>query len=665
MPIINITKSNNNELDLKVINNIKALGIDMINTAGSGHPGIVLGAAPILYRLYSKHLVFDYNNPNWINRDRFVMSSGHGSALLYATLFMSGFNITIDDLKNFRKYNSLTPGHPEVNVTPGVDASTGPLGQGFASAVGMAIGEAYLNEKFKVSKTSLIDHYTYVFVSDGDLMEGISYEAGAIAGNLGLGKLIVLYDSNNISLDGNTKETLKENVLERFKALNWDTYLITDPYDLNSFDNAIEKAKLVTDKPSIIEIKTTIGKDSKYQNTNKVHGKQLEREDIKKLKKKLDIRDVEYTVLSDAYDYMKNSIDERNNLKISSYEKTKEKLLAKLPENLKKDYENLCNNNIEIDLDKIIVNLESDKDYSGRDLSSHILNKLNNYDILTLGTDTSSSTKVYFNEEKEFTSKNRKGKNIMCGVRELGTSAIMNGLLLMGIRCITSSFLSFSNYMIPSIRMNSLMNLGGIYVFTHDTVLVGEDGPTHQPIEQIEMLRAIPNVVVFRPCDINEMLAAYKYAFKNKSTTIIIASKDILPPCLNTDIKKTIDGGYLLKSSDKDEVCLIASGSEVNLALEISTLLEIHMISARVVSMPSINLFNKLKKEEKEKILPPNMKKVVLELSPCESYYKFLNIDDLVFNVSNYMKSGNKQDIISKLSYTPDTILNSIINSIK
>ena len=665
MAIINITKSNNNELDLKVINNIKALGIDMINTANSGHPGIVLGAAPILYRLYNKHLVFDYNNPNWINRDRFVMSAGHGSALLYATLFMSGFNITIDDLKNFRKYNSLTPGHPEVNVTPGVDASTGPLGQGFANAVGMAIGEAYLNEKFKVSKTSLIDHYTYVFVSDGDLMEGISYEAGAIAGNLGLGKLIVLYDSNNISLDGNTKETLKENVLERFKALNWDTYLITDPYDLNSFDNAIEKAKLVTDKPSIIEIKTTIGKDSKYQNTNKVHGKPLEREDIKKLKKKLDIRDVEYTVLSDAYDYMKNSIDERNNLKISSYEKTKEKLLAKLPENLKKDYENLCNNNIEIDLDKIIVNLESDKDYSGRDLSSHILNKLNNYDILTLGTDTSSSTKVYFNEEKEFTSKNRKGKNIMCGVRELGTSAIMNGLLLMGIRCITSSFLSFSNHMIPSIRMNSLMNLGGIYVFTHDTVLVGEDGPTHQPIEQIEMLRAIPNVVVFRPCDINEMLAAYKYAFKNKSTTIIIASKDILPPCLNTDIKKTIDGGYLLKSSDKDEVCLIASGSEVNLALEISTLLEIHMISARVVSMPSINLFNKLKKEEKEKILPPNMKKVVLELSSCESYYKFLNIDDLVFNVSNYMKSGNKQDIISKLSYTPDTILNSIINSIK
>lgn len=664
MAIINITKSNN-ELDLKVINNIKALGIDMINTANSGHPGIVLGAAPILYRLYSKHLVYDYNNPNWINRDRFVMSSGHGSALLYATLFMSGFNIAIDDLKNFRKYNSLTPGHPEVNVTPGVDASTGPLGQGFASAVGMAIGEAYLNEKFKVAKSSLIDHYTYVFVSDGDLMEGISYEAGAIAGNLGLGKLIVIYDSNNISLDGNTKETLKENVLERFKALNWDTYLITDPYDLNSFDNAIEKAKLVTDKPSIIEIKTIIGKDSKYQNTNKVHGKPLEREDIKKLKKKLDIRDVEYTVLSDAYDYMKNSIDERNNLKISSYEKTKEKLLAKLPENLKKDYENLCNNNIEIDLDKIIVNLESDKDYSGRDLSSHILNKLNNYDILTLGTDTSSSTKVYFNEEKEFTSKNRKGKNIMCGVRELGVSAIMNGLLLMGIRCITSSFLSFSNYMIPSIRMNSLMNLGGIYVFTHDTVLVGEDGPTHQPIEQIEMLRAIPNVVVFRPCDINEMLAAYKYAFKNKSTTIIIASKDILPPCLNTDIKKTIDGGYLLKSSDKDEVCLIASGSEVNLALEISTLLEIHMISARVVSMPSINLFNKLKKEEKEKILPPNMKKVVLELSSCESYYKFLNIDDLVFNVLNYMKSGNKQDIISKLSYTPDTILNSIINSIK
>lgn len=665
MPIINMVKSNNNDLDLKVINNIKALGIDMINTAGSGHPGIVLGAAPILYRLYSKHLVFDYNNPDWINRDRFVMSAGHGSALLYATLFMSGFNLTIDDLKAFRKYDSLTPGHPEAGVTPGVDSSTGPLGQGLATAVGMAIGEAYLNEKFKTSKSSLIDHYTYAFVSDGDIMEGISYEAGAIAGNLGLGKLIVLYDSNQISLDGSTKNTLSENVLDRFKALGWDTYQIADPYDLENFDNVIEKAKSIISKPSIIEIKTTIGKGSKYQNTNIVHGKPLDRDDIKKIKKKLGIRDVEYTVLSDAYNYMKNQIDERNKPKILSYEKSKEKIISKLSEELKKDYDKLCNNDITIDLDKIIVKLEKDQNYSGRDISSHILNKLDSYDIMTLGTDTNNSTKVYFKNQDEFTSKNRKGKNIMCGVREFGASAIMNGLLLMGIRCITSTFLSFSNYMIPSIRMNSLMGLGGIYIFTHDTVLVGEDGPTHQPIEQIEMLRSIPKVVVFRPCDRNEMLAAYKYAFKNKDTTIIIASKDTLTTCLNTDIKKTIDGGYVLKSTKQDEVCLIASGSEVKTALEVSLLLEIHMISSRVISMPSIELFNRLKKEEQEKILPSNIKKVVIELSSCQSYYKFLNTNDLVFNNTNYMKSGNKESIISKLSYIPDNILNKIINDSK
>lgn len=664
MAIINKTKNSSNiSMDMKVINNIKALGIDMINTAGSGHPGIVLGAAPIIYRLYSKHLVFDYNNPNWINRDRFVMSAGHGSALLYSCLFMSGFNLTIEDLKNFRKYNSITPGHPEVNVTPGVDASTGPLGQGFATAVGMAIAEAYLNQKFKISKSSLIDHYTYVLASDGDIMEGISYEAGAIAGNLGLGKLIVLYDSNKITLDGETKHTLKENVLDRFKSLGWDTHLITDPYDFESFDNIVEKAKSAIDKPSIIEIKTVIGKDSKYQNTNIVHGKPLLKEDIKKLKKKLGIRDVEYTVLSDAFDYMKTSIDERNNIKIEEYNKEKDKILGKLSDNLKKDYEKLINKDITINLEKVIVKLDKEKDYSGRELSSKILNELNKFDIMCVSTDTSSSTKVYFEREDIFTEKNRKGKNLMCGVRELGASAIMNGLLLMGIRCVTSTFLSFSNYMIPSIRMNSLMKLGGIYIFTHDTVLIGEDGPTHQPIEQIEMLRSIPGVIVFRPCDVNEMIGAYKYAFSSNDTCVIVVSKEILSSCENTDIKKTSTGGYLLKTSEREEICLIASGSEVKTALELGTLLDIHMMNSRVVSMPSIELFEKQKKEERQKILPPNMKKVVIEFSSCQSYYKFLNNGDIVFNISDYIKSGSKSEIISKLSYTPNEILDKIVNN--
>lgn len=666
MAIINVGKQEkDNTLDYKVINNIKALGIDMINSAQSGHPGIVLGAAPILYRLYNKHLIFDKNNPNWINRDRFVMSAGHGSALLYATLFMSGFDLTIEDLKNFRKYDSKTPGHPEINKTPGVDASTGPLGQGFATAVGLAIAEAYLNQKYKSGKNSLIDHYTYALVSDGDIMEGISYEAGAIAGNLGLGKLIVLYDSNQISLDGKTKNTLKENVLERFKALGWDTHLVTDAYNLEDLDEKIEKAKQTSDKPSIIEIKTTIGKYSKNQNTNIVHGKPLDREDIKKIKKKLAIRDVEYTVLSDAYNYMKQSIDDRNNQEIKKWEKQKEKILIKLPKELNKSFEHLCNNTMEIDIKKNIFKFEKDKKYSGRDMSHHILNKLHTKDIICLSTDTSSSTKVYFTKEKEFTSRNRKGKNIMCGVRELGASAIMNGIALSGLKTITSTFLSFSNYMIPSIRMASLMNLSNIYIFTHDSVLVGEDGPTHQPIEQIEMLRMIPNVTVFRPCDINEMIGAYKYALSNNNPTVIIASKDKLETCENTDIKKVEKGAYILKETKDDEVCLIASGQEVNLALKISELLEKHMISSRVISVPSIELLSKMKKEELEQLLPNDMKKVVIELSSCNSYYKYINKTDLVFNIETYQKSGNQKDIIENLSYTENDIVDKIVKNLK
>ena len=653
---------NNDTIDLKVINNIKALGIDMINTASSGHPGIVLGAAPIIYRLYNKHLNIDVNNSDFINRDRFVMSAGHGSALLYATLFMSGFPISIDDLKNFRKYDSITPGHPEVG-TFGVDVSTGPLGQGFATGVGMAIAEAYLNAKFKYLKQSLIDHYTYVFVSDGDLMEGISYEAGAIAGNFKLGKLIVLYDSNNISLDGSTKNTFSEDVLKRFESLGWDTHFVSDPYDFLSFDQSIEKAKQVTDKPSIIEIKTIIGKGSKNQNTNIVHGKPLDRDDITKLKKKLGIRDVEYTVLSDAYNYMKDTIKERSSVYISKYKKTSDRLKKKLSKELVNDFNKLVKKDNRIDIKSIISSLDIKAFDTGREMSHKILNKIDD-DLLLVGTDTWSSTLVCYDNEKDFSYKNRKGRNVPCGVRELAGSAICNGLSLMGLRGVVSTFLSFSNYMIPSIRMSSLMGLNPIYIFTHDTVLVGEDGPSHQPIEQMDMLRLIPNVVLFRPCDKNEIIGTYKYALLSKRTCVIVLSKNKLKSIKGTSVK-VADGAYSVKKSDDDEVCIVASGSEVLLALSVSEILEKHMIKSRVVSMPSVSLFNELDRFEQEKILPNNMKKVVIELSSCSSYYKFLSREDLVFNVKEYQKSGNERDIIDALSYTASDITKEILDSFK
>lgn len=662
MALVNVSKIiRDTTLDLKVVNNIKALGIDMISEAGSGHPGIVLGAAPIIYRLYSKHLVFDHTNPNWINRDRFVMSCGHGSALLYATLFMSGFDLTLQDLKEFRKYASKTPGHPEVNVTPGVDASTGPLGQGFATAVGMAIGESYLNQKFKYLKSTLISHYTYVLVSDGDLMEGISSEVASIAGTLGLGKLIVLYDSNDVSLDGKTNGVFEEDVLEKFKSMGWDTHYLENAYDFDTFDSLIEKSKSTLDKPSIIKIKTIIGKDSKYQNTNIVHGKPLSKEDTKNIKKKLGIRDVPFTVLSDACNYMKSMIDERNKTVINKWNKTEERLLSKFDKKLIKDYEMIKSGKYTIDLKNNIFKFSPEKNYSGRDMSNYIINKLSNKDIMCLTTDTASSTKAYFKDEDYFSKKSKTGKNIACGVRELGASAIANGLSLMGIRTISSTFLSFSNYMIPSIRMASLMKLNNIYLFTHDSVLVGEDGPTHQPIEQIDMLRLIPGVSVFRPSDRNEMIGAYKKAFCSDYPCVIVASKDILPICNYTDINKTLLGGYILKGNLNSKVCIIASGSEVALALDISDSLEKHMVDSMVVSMPSLEEFSKLKKEEQEKILPRDSIKVVLELSSCSSYYKYLSPDDLVFNVTNYMKSGNKYSIIHRLSYDTETITKEIM----
>lgn len=663
MVLVKVNKSTSlYDLDIKTVNNIKTLALDMINTAKSGHPGIVLGAAPIIYRLYNKHLVFDYNNPDWINRDRFVMSAGHGSALLYATLFMSGFDLTINDLKKFRKYDSKTPGHPEVNITPGVDASTGPLGQGLAMAVGMAIGEVYLNQKFKYLRSSLISHYTYVLCGDGDLMEGISSEVCSIAGSLGLGKLIVLYDSNNMSLDGSTTGIFDEDVLKRYRAMGWDTHVLDDPYDFEKFDSLIEKAKKSVNKPSIIKINTIIGKDSKYQNTNIVHGKPLEKEDIKRIKKKLGIRDIPYTVLSDAFSYMKKSIDDRNNAIISKWEKNVEKLLLKLDKSVISDYNKLLSKE-NIGFDESLFKF-ANKKYTGRDICSLILNKISNNDLICLGTDTSSSTKVCFGNNGNFSKKDRLSKNIACGVRELGASAIQNGISLMGLKTISSTFLSFSNYMIPSIRMASLMKLNTVYVFTHDSVLIGEDGPTHQPIEQIDMLRSIPGLTVFRPSCITEIVGAFKYSFFNDGPCVIIVSKDVIPSydVLVDDIYK---GASVLKSSIKDELCLIASGTEVNTALGVSAALEKHMIFSRVISMSSLEVFDKLNKEEQEKILPKNMEKVVLELSTCSNYYKYLSQDDLVFNVTDFMKSGNKYSIINRLNYDVDSITKTIIENIK
>lgn len=658
-------KGSFNELDYKVVNNIKSLAIDMISAAGSGHPGIVLGAASIIYDIYARHLVFDNKNDKWINRDRFIMSAGHGSALLYATLYFSGFDISLEDLKNFRKLNSKTPGHPEYNVTPGVDMSTGPLGQGFATSVGMAIGERYLNKRYSYGKNSLIDHYTYVLCGDGDLMEGISYEAASIAGNLGLGKLIVLYDSNNMTLDGNTKETFKENVLERFKAMNWDTSVVLDGRNLDLIDNAIKKAKEVTDKPSIIEVKTTIGLGSKLENTNLVHGKPLEETDITSLKEKLGIRDVPFTILEDAFDYMKKQINDRNEKIINEYNKNLAIVLPKAKEEYRKEFENLLDGKNIISFKNVDIDIK--EDLSGRDISSIILNKIckNNKLIMGGACDLASSTKTYIEDGNNFTSSSYDGRNILYGVREHASGAISSGIALSGIRNFTSTFLAFADYLKPSIRLASLMNLPVLYIFTHDSILVGEDGPTHEPIEQLVMLRSIPNLTVYRPGDANEILGAYKSIFKNNNPAALVLTKERLKTYDITKINDVEKGGYIVLDYEKYNGIIIATGSELSTAIEISKKLETKHIYARVVSMPSIELFKKQSKEYQEEILPLTSKKIVIEFSSSYSWNEFVYNDKYLFTVDNFGKSGNKEDIKKELGIDIDTLYEKIEELLK
>jgi len=666
-----IGNKENYEMDYKVINNIKALGIDMIHEANSGHPGIVLGAAPIIYMLYAKHLVFDTINDKWVNRDRFVMSGGHGSALLYATLLMSGFSIKLNDLKNFRKLGSITPGHPEYNLTPGVDMSTGPLGQGFASAVGMAIAEKFLNNRYlynKSKKRSLIDHYTYVLCGDGDLMEGVSYEAASIAGNLELNKLIVLYDSNKITLDTDTTNTFKENVLKRFEAMNWNTIEV-DSDNLRALDEAISKAKEST-KPTLIKVNTIIGKDSLLEGTSSVHGKPLTDEDIAQLKQKLDIRDVPFTVTQDAYNYMQEQIRERNTPIIEKWKKESEKVLKASDEVYQMEFDKLVDNDLSLDSNNLSLSIEELKDEPLRDTSSKILNDFVNENVLMMGgsADLASSTKTYLKNMEDFTSENLKGRNIRFGVREHAMGAIANGITLSGIRFFCSTFLSFSDYLKPAIRMSALMNLPVIYIFTHDNITVGEDGPTHEPVEQLVGLRSIPNLEVYRPSDVNELLGVYKIVLaKREGPSVIVVSKEMSKILDCTKANEVKRGGYIVKDVIDKPIngIIISCGNELGTVLNVSKALETKGIYTRVVSVPCISRFIKQRKDYYDNILLPSVKKFVVEYSSSYSWTSFVDDPKCLICFDQFGESGNKLDILRKYKLDEESITKRIEDLLK
>ena len=648
--------------DERIINAIKALSIAQISKAGSGHPGIALGAAPILYTLYSKHLNIDVLDEKWINRDRFVLSAGHASALLYSMLYMSGFDISINDLKEFRQIDSVTPGHPEYGVTKGVDMSTGPLGQGIASAVGMAISAKYLKEKFN----GLISYNTYVLCSEGDLMEGVSYEACSLAGNLKLDNLIIILDSNKVTLDGSLKDSFDEDILKRFEAMGWYTQVVADGNNPLLIDMAINKAKRCKGQPSFIEVKTVIGKGSLLQGTNKVHGGTLTKEDIRQLRVKL-------SVDTDLFKNIRSLRKEMANFIRIRVMHDKKKWEVKY-----NAYLNTCDS----DTKRFLLSLNEDKRYDVtklfndalfdddelRNINSKVMNTIaDNYPCFLGGSaDTASSCKTYLKSFDDFNSTSLNGKNIRYGVREHAMGAITNGIALSGLRPFASTFLAFSDYLKPSIRMASLMNIPSIFVFTHDSVNIGEDGPTHQPVEQLAMLRSIPNFYVYRPCDANEVIGSWHTALNNDKPSSIVISRNKVVNLSTTDPLMVKKGAYIVRKEKKKLFgIIIATGSEVALAIDIAEKLSRKNMEIRVVSMPCTRLFDEQPQSYKDEILPIGYKTFVIERASKFGWHKYVYNDKYIMGIDEFGYSGKEEDVLKKLKLDDDTIYKRIEKLLK
>lgn len=657
-----VLKNNENPInEQKIVDQLRVLALDMIQNANSGHPGIALGIAPTLYTLFAHHLNIIPSNPSFYNRDRFILSAGHASSLLYATLYLAGFDIELEDLKQFRQIDSITPGHPEYNVTPGVDITTGPLGQGFASSVGMAMGERHIEALLNDNKNKVVDYYTYVLTSDGDMMEGVVHEAASLAGTLQLNKLIVLYDSNDVSLDGKTSQTLTENIRESFEAMNWNTILVSDGEDLAQINKAIEEAKKTTDKPTLIEIKTTIGKYSKFQGTNRVHGRPLEEEDISNIKTKLNMRDIPFTVSSEAMEDFQYLINER----IKDLEET----FDKQKEQLTEEKEHLLNSILLPNKRISFANLDlsfQEEQASLREISGKVLNSYANNSNLLFGgsADLFDSCKNYLEEQGDFSSNNYLGKNIYFGVREHAMASIMNGLALVGLRPYCSTFLAFSDYMKPAIRMSALMKLPVIYIFTHDSISVGEDGPTHQAVEQITSLRMTPNLEVFKPADANEVIGSYKAIMeKEESPAVLCLSRNELPVLENTSINDVSKGGYIVQEEKRHlDGILIAAGEEVHDAIEVANRLFSKGIDLRVVSMPNLQRFLKQSPEYIDEILPVEKRKIVIEMASSYNWNKLVFNDKYIISQDTFGASGKREDVLKKFGFDIDQLEEKIEN---
>ncbi|MDU4670918.1 MAG: transketolase [Finegoldia magna] len=644
------------------INTIRLLSVEMIQKANSGHPGLPLGASPMTFTLFNDIMHFSPKHSDWINRDRFILSAGHGSAMLYSLLHLFGFGITVDDLKQFRQYKSLTPGHPEYLHTKGIDATTGPLGQGLSMAVGMAIAQEYMASQFNTENHKIFDNYTYTIVGDGCLQEGITNEASSIAGSLKLSKLICLYDSNNITIEGDTKNIFSENVRARYEALGWDTYFVEDGNDIEKIRETIELAK-TTDKPSFIEIKTKIGYGSVVEGTAKAHGAPIGAENIPSLKEKLGLDFTEeFYIPQEVKELFAQSTSEKEKYysewesMFEDYKHTHKDLYDKLIKFLSKEIDE------EYLTSKEFTSFE--KDDATRSYSHVLLNRLKDKQLNIVGgsADLAPSNKTFMDGLDVFTQTNRSGRNIQFGVREHAMAAITNGISLYGgLIPYCATFMIFSDYLKPAMRLSALMKRQVLYILTHDSIGVGEDGPTHEPIEQLAMLRTIPNLNTIRPADGFETSMAYKIALENKETpTALVLSRQKLVNLKETN-EQALKGGYILKKQESPDLVIIATGSEVKLALDASEALEKKGVKAQVVSMMCQEIFDKQDQEYKDSVIPKNVeKRVSIECLSTYGWQKYTGLSGLNIGIDEFGMSAPGSKIMEHFGFTTEKIVEKI-----
>ena len=653
-----------NKDDFKAVNAVRTLSVAQIEKANSGHPGLPMGASPMAYALFNKVLKANPKNPSFFDRDRFVLSAGHGSAMLYSLLHLSGYDISMEDLKNFRQIGSIAAGHPEVGMTPGVEVTTGPLGQGIAQAVGLALAEKHLAGLYNKEDLKPIDHYTYALCGDGDLMEGVSYEAMSLAGHLKLDKLIVLYDSNDICLDGKLTTSFSESVKDRVLAQNWAYDRVEDGEDLEAILKAIEKAK-ENDKPTLIEVKTIIGFGSKNQGTNKVHGAPLGAEDFEFAKKSYEWDSEDFVISDDIYQTFENGIGKRGAEANEKWDQLLKEYAEKYPVDYKELMAGINRELPENFIDQVKKYSHEDKALATRASSGEILQDLAKVSRNIWGgsADLFSSNKTNIVDSQSFKD-DPAGRNVWYGVREFAMAAIGNGIMAHGGTFHhVSTFFVFADYLKAAVRLSALSHLPLAYVMTHDSVAVGEDGPTHEPIEQLAMLRSIPNTIVLRPADGNEVRLAWKIALESKDKPVVIAlTRQNVPNLKQTENLGSIEkGAYIIKDVQKPELILIATGSEVSLALECAEELEKEGKKVRVVSMPSMELFRAQDASYREEILPSEVRnRVSIEMGSSFGWAEFTGLDGLNISIDRFGISGPGGDVAKKLGFSKEAVVEKI-----